>query len=254
MTVLDNIKANNWPSASNSVDDFTIAKVYWDEPNAYLATKVGSTVLHDNTPTMIGGISPSGSAASTNNFNIGAFATFTGSSTTMVSFDQYFMLPTNGDFTVDMYMKKTTTTWGALFGNWSGAQRAAQVSLGINGSSSANWDYYFAIENGSNDTWQNSAQSTTWDATAWCHYRHEYVKSTRAFRSWTNGTLTGSVTVTSPGIRYSGVTNLLDIGHQGDNSNATGGDWGPMRIVAKALGAPPSGGLVLNPRGRFETD
>ena len=254
MTAFDNIKTNNWPATSNSDDDFTIAKVYWDEPNVYLATKVGSTVLYNNRPTVVGGISPNPTAVSANNFNIGAYATFTGSSSTMVSFDQYFILPAYGDFTVDMYLKKTSSTWGAPFGNWSGSQSAAQCSWGINGTTSANWDYYFAIEDGANNTWQNASQGTTWDATAWCHYRHEYIKSTRAFRSWTNGTLTGSVTVNSPGIRTTSVTNLLDIGHQGDNSNAVGGDWGPMRIVGKALGAPPSGGLVLNSRGRFGTD
>ena len=257
MTAFDNIKTNNWPATSSTDEDFTIAKVYWDEPNFYLPTKVGSATLCDNPLTATGGVSADPNNASTNSLNVKRFATIYGStpySSHYVSFPAGFQLPGRSDWTIDLYLKKATSgggDWSAPFGNWASNGSNAQVSLGINGRSTATWDFYFGIDGG---TFQQAAQSTQWDATAWTHYRFEYVHSTRAFRAWSNGTLTGSATVSSPGFKHGSGVNTMDIGHQGGGDNAIQGEFGPMRIVSKALGAPPSGGLVLNSRGRFNND
>ena len=54
MTAFDNIKENNWPAESNESEDFTIAKVYWDEPNFAIPTKVTDKILHNQPLTATG--------------------------------------------------------------------------------------------------------------------------------------------------------------------------------------------------------
>lgn len=246
MTAFNNIKTNNWPATSNANADFTMSAVYWDEPGFYVPTKVGSTNVFDYP--LSSTVGTSGQPLIGNSFNIRSYIQFTGGSSTSVAYPSGFSLPASGDFTIDFYFKKISSGWTPVLGNWASNGSGAQISLGISGTSSANWDYYFGIEG---STYQNQAQSTNWDATQWCHYRHEYVHSTRLFRSWANGTLTGSVTVTSPGIRKT-ASNTLHIGHQGDGSNYINQDQvGPIRISNKALGAPPTGGLLLSTDGRF---
>ena len=246
MTAFNSIKTNNWPAASNANADFIMSAVYWDEPGFYTPTRAGSTTLFDYPLTST--IANSTLPLTGNSFNVTRYVQFAGNSSTSVRYPASFALPAGTEFTIDFYYKKTSSGWTPVLGNWASNGAGAQISLGINGTTSANWDYYFGIEGG---TYQNQGQSTNWNATQWCHYRHEYVKSTRLFRSWTNGTLTGSITVTSPGIRYI-PSNTLHIGHQGDGSNGINQDQvGPIRISNKALGAPPTGGLLLNADGRF---
>ena len=74
--------------------------------------------------------------------------------------------------------------WSAPFGNWAAAGSNAQVSFGINGRTTASYDLYFGIDGG---TYQNVVPGGDWNATRWCHYRYQYVHSTRAFTAWVNG-------------------------------------------------------------------
>ena len=386
MTAFDNIKVNNWPAESNESEDFTIAKVYWDEPNFAMPTKVIDTILHNqpltatgvitsnsdiyaahknwlsegstagstwdttdyapdnlfsggdqaaitstrsvfasnagswtytfagnglpvnssvevfhyrnggtlyinhgetdvqsdtstsgfgsfkvtaaqvsvlkniklensgNTGPYVTGIKLDGKLLVSNSFNVQSYASFTGSSSLFASFPSGVQLPGQSDWTIDLYMNKHPANggdWSAPFGNWAAAGSNAQVSFGINGRTTASYDLYFGIDGG---TYQNVVPGGDWNATRWCHYRYQYVHSTRAFTAWVNGDVKGTATVNSPGIKYGSSINTFDIGHQGDNNNAISAEFGPMRIVSKALGAPPSGGMVLNSRGRFNND